>query len=217
MSDFSEEPDERHLYQLRARQLRRSSELAHALETHGWSVWWDRRIPAGRTFDEVIEEAIEATRSVIVLWSSKSVSSRWVKTEAGEGAARDILVPVLIEKVRIPLAFRRIHAADFTAWNGKDTEPSFQRLVEDLTALLGPTSKKKQPPPKKKKSRQPAPSSGLAPGTAKQNPKDGLEYVWIPPGTFEMGCSPGDSEEYDNEGPSHRVSISKDSGWGRRW
>lgn len=25
----------------------------------------------------------------------------------------------------------------------------------------------------------------------KVNPKDGLTYVWIPPGTFEMGCSPG--------------------------
>ena len=57
---------------------------------------------------------------------------------------RTTLVPVLIEKVRIPLAFRRIHAADFTAWNGKDTEPSFQALVEDLTALLGPTAKKKR-------------------------------------------------------------------------
>ena len=183
--------------------------LAQALETHGWSVWWDRRIPAGKEFDEVIEEAIGASRSVIVLWSSKSVSSRWVRTEAAEGADRKILVPVLIEKAKIPFAFRRIHAADFTAWNGKDSEPSFQRLIEDLTALLGPTSKKKQPPPKKKKSRQPAPSSGLAPGTTKQNPKDGLDYVWIPPGSFAMGCSSGDSEAYDEEKPSHHVTISK--------
>ncbi len=35
--------------------------LVKALEQKGWSVWWDRIIPPGRTFDEVIEEAIDAT------------------------------------------------------------------------------------------------------------------------------------------------------------
>jgi formylglycine-generating enzyme required for sulfatase activity len=33
-----------------------------------------------------------------------------------------------------------------------------------------------------------------APGSTVTNPKDGLTYVWIPPGTFQYGCSPGDSE-----------------------
>ncbi len=36
---------------------------------------------------------------------------------------------------------------------------------------------------------------------AKVNPKDGLKYVWIPPGTFMMGCSPGDSECGNDEKP----------------
>ena len=30
-------------------------------------------------------------------------------------------------------------------------------------------------------------------GQVRENPKDGLKYVWIPPGTFMMGCSPRDS------------------------
>jgi formylglycine-generating enzyme required for sulfatase activity len=47
------------------------------------------------------------------------------------------------------------------------------------------------------------------PVSTRVNPKDGLTYVWIPPGTFMMGCSPGDSECYDNEKPSHRVTITK--------
>ncbi len=41
------------------------------------------------------------------------------------------------------------------------------------------------------------------------NPKDGLKYVWIPPGTFMMGCSPGDSEGKDEENPAHQVTITK--------
>jgi formylglycine-generating enzyme required for sulfatase activity len=39
--------------------------------------------------------------------------------------------------------------------------------------------------------------------------RDGLKYVWIPSGAFMMGCSPGDSECYDDEKPSHEVTISK--------
>jgi TonB family protein len=46
-------------------------------------------------------------------------------------------------------------------------------------------------------------------GEVKVNPKDGLDYVWIPPGTFMMGCSPGDNECYDNEKPAHQVTITK--------
>jgi formylglycine-generating enzyme required for sulfatase activity len=46
-------------------------------------------------------------------------------------------------------------------------------------------------------------------GETKINPQDGLAYVWIPPGTFQMGCSPGDDGCQDDEKPAHRVTISK--------
>ncbi len=39
------------------------------------------------------------------------------------------------------------------------------------------------------------------------NPKDGLPYVWIPPGTFTMGCSPGDTQCEPDEGPTHLVEL----------
>ena len=47
------------------------------------------------------------------------------------------------------------------------------------------------------------------PGMTIANDKDGLKYVWIPPGTFKMGCSRGDSQCKDIEKPAHRVAISK--------
>ena len=47
----------------------------------------------------------------------------------------------------------------------------------------------------------------LRAGQTKVNPKDGLTYVWIPPGTFTMGCSRGDSECRENEEPAHQVTI----------
>ena len=52
-------------------------------------------------------------------------------------------------------------------------------------------------------------SGGSTPGTVRVNPQDGLNYVWISPGTYTMGCSPGDSECARNESPSHSVTISK--------
>jgi hypothetical protein len=38
---------------------------------------------------------------------------------------------------------------------------------------------------------------------------DNLRYRWIPPGTFLMGCSPGDEGCRDNEKPAHEVTISR--------
>jgi serine/threonine-protein kinase len=46
-------------------------------------------------------------------------------------------------------------------------------------------------------------------GTVWENSKDRLKYLWIPPGTFMMGCSPGDTECSDDEKPAHLVTISK--------
>ncbi|MFZ0963127.1 MAG: SUMF1/EgtB/PvdO family nonheme iron enzyme [Terriglobia bacterium] len=48
-----------------------------------------------------------------------------------------------------------------------------------------------------------------SPGAPRENPKDGLKYVWIPPGTFMMGCSPEDSACSDDERPSHQVMITQ--------
>ena len=47
------------------------------------------------------------------------------------------------------------------------------------------------------------------PGQVRENPKDGLNYVWIAPGTFMMGCSPGDDKCHEYEKPSHKVTITK--------
>src|SRR6266511_2811527 len=41
-------------------------------------------------------------------------------------------------------------------------------------------------------------------GTTWVNPKDGLTYVWISPGKFMMGCSPGDTSCDPDETP-HEV------------
>jgi len=44
-------------------------------------------------------------------------------------------------------------------------------------------------------------------GTVRTNPNDGQKYVWIPPGEFEIGCSPGDDECNSGEMGYHSVTV----------
>ena len=110
--------------------------LASALRERSWDIWWDREIPLGKAFDEVIEKAIDQAKCVIVLWSAASVLSEWVRNEASEGKRRGILLPVFIEQVEAPLAFRSLNGADLSAWNGDGGEEFF-RLIERVKELLG--------------------------------------------------------------------------------
>ena len=115
----------------------RAKVLAGALERQGWSVWWDRKIPPGRQFSQVIKEAMDEAKCIIVLWSKESVKSDWVQNEASEGARRKILVPMLIDDVEIPFEFRRIQAARLVDWEGRSPHPEFDTLLEALCAILG--------------------------------------------------------------------------------
>jgi hypothetical protein len=62
--------------------------LVKKLEEHGWSVWWDRKIPPGKTWRQVIQRAIDDAKCVVVVWSQQSIQSDWVITEAEEGKER---------------------------------------------------------------------------------------------------------------------------------
>ncbi|HYW41637.1 MAG TPA: SUMF1/EgtB/PvdO family nonheme iron enzyme [Bryobacteraceae bacterium] len=57
--------------------------------------------------------------------------------------------------------------------------------------------------------------AALPAGDISSNSMDKQEYVWIPPGTFQMGCVPGDSKCRPDESPRHKVTISKGYWMGR--
>ncbi|MGE5216884.1 MAG: TIR domain-containing protein [Chloroflexota bacterium] len=138
-----------------------AARLAARLESVGWRVWWDRRIPAGRTWRAVLADALSDTRSMVVLWSAHSVESPWVAEEAEE--ARRLgktLVPILIERVEPPMGFRTIQAADLAEWDGAPDDPAVQQLVADLKSLLGAP---REPSYEPRKTVEPTPRQGPFP------------------------------------------------------
>jgi hypothetical protein len=110
--------------------------LAELFRQQGWSVWWDRNIPPGRSFDEVIEEALGAANCVVVLWSKNSASSDWVKSEAAEALQRKILVPVRIESANVPLEFRRLQTVDLSDWKGDSGHAELGGFLEAVAANI---------------------------------------------------------------------------------
>jgi hypothetical protein len=140
----------------------RAKSLAEALELRRWSVWWDRKIPLGQSFDKVIEDAIGAARCVIVLWSEASVASEWVRSEASEGKRRGILVPVFLEAVDAPLAFRLMNGADLSGWQPGTPHAELARLTERITEILGQAASREHEPVPRHEREQPSPTTGPA-------------------------------------------------------
>jgi eukaryotic-like serine/threonine-protein kinase len=68
---------------------------------------------------------------------------------------------------------------------------------------------KLESPPAKSAGATPAPEPARPVVQTKLNRVDRLQYAWIPPGSFRMGCSPGDEECGPDELPVHTVRLSR--------
>lgn len=110
--------------------------LAEALQSRGFNVWWDRSLSAGQDYTAIIERELKAAKAVIVVWTQASAASTFVRDEAGRARDEGRLVPVMLDRVDIPLGFGAFQAEDFTRWNGGANAAQMQLLEEVLRAKL---------------------------------------------------------------------------------
>ena len=132
--------------------------FAECFSREGFSVWWDAVLRSGQTFDEVIEKELRAAKAAVVLWSPRSVASRWVRAEATLADRGNKLVPAIIERCDLPIIFELTHAADLSKWNGDTSDPAWQTLVSDLRRLVG-NGEEAAPPPVEAPKAPPSPAS----------------------------------------------------------
>lgn len=111
--------------------------FAEGFSQEGFAVWWDQVLEAGVAFDEVTERALVEAKAVVVLWSRRSVESRWVRAEATQAQANGRLVPVMIEPCRRPIMFELTHTADLSAWGGEPTDTRWRSLIDGMRRLIG--------------------------------------------------------------------------------
>ena len=110
--------------------------LARGLHDAGWSVWWDRSILPGSSFEQVIAHELSAARCVVVLWSAEARKSNWVRDEATLAQTRSVLVSALIDNTDLPLGFRQQQAANLRSWTGSTTDSEFQLLTQGIAAVV---------------------------------------------------------------------------------
>jgi TolB-like protein len=106
--------------------------FAEGLEAQGFTVWWDAALHTGESFDQAIEKALNEAKAVVVLWSKKSVDSRWVRAEATMADRNKTLAPVMIEACQRPIMFELMHTADLSHWTGDTKDKAWQSFVSDL-------------------------------------------------------------------------------------
>jgi len=90
----------------------RVEKLVERLRAQNVQVWWDGHLPPGQRWDDQIEQAMEGSSTVVILWSEASVASEEVKDEAYYARDRGKALPVRIENVRPPYRFLRIQGFD---------------------------------------------------------------------------------------------------------
>jgi beta-lactam-binding protein with PASTA domain len=108
--------------------------IARSLEGRGLRVM-DRSVEPGTDWSSVVSQQLDASDAILVFWSRAAVESRTIMAEAEEGLRRGILVPVLLEDVAPPLAFRSVQSADLR----RPTADAIEKLADAVERVAAAT------------------------------------------------------------------------------
>ena len=158
---------------------------ADCLTAAGLVVWWDATLRSGEDYDAVTEKSLRTAKSVVVLWSPRSVNSRWVRAEATIADRGHTLMPVMIEACDRPVMFELKQTVEMFHWRGDLEDKAWLAFVADLRHKIG----RAEPDPVA----APAPAATVAatPGPAPAaRVSAGRSTVAVLP----VGCRGGDDE-----------------------
>ncbi len=119
---------------------------AEAFKGEGFDVWWDAHLRSGEAYDQVTEKALRGAKAVVVLWSTRSVDSRWVRAEATLADRNKVLVPAMIEPCERPIMFELTQTAELGHWDGDPFDRAWLAFLADVRGFIERARAKDQPP-----------------------------------------------------------------------
>ena len=123
----------------KAEDRKRIRPLVEALQSEGFSVWWDEQIGGGAAWRHTIEAELNTAKCVVVVWSKRSVGEEgtFVQDEATRAQHRHVYVPVTIDKVHLPLGFGETQALPLTGWHGDRSDAHYQAVLSAVQRNVG--------------------------------------------------------------------------------
>ncbi len=120
--------------------------LVDRLRAEGLNVWWDADIPGGAPWRPTILEQLDRAKCAIVVWSDLSVGTagEFVHEEASRAKARNVLLPLRIDRVVPPLGFGETQSLDLVGWSGRADE----RFYDVLNAVRAIVAGEPRPHPR---------------------------------------------------------------------
>jgi TolB-like protein len=115
----------------------RAKHFAEAFAADGLEVWWDVALRSGEAYDEVTEAALRGARAVVVLWSPRSVVSRWCRAEATLAERNKTFLPVTIEPCERPIMFELTQTADLCGWSGDLADQAWRSFLGHVRDFVG--------------------------------------------------------------------------------
>jgi outer membrane protein OmpA-like peptidoglycan-associated protein len=188
--------------------------LAKELRAAGANVWLDQLdIKPGTRWDKSIENALDASKTMLVILSNKSVASHNVMDEVSYALEEGkTVIPVLLEECDVPFRLRRLQFADFTkshiegvatlskalGLDSKALKPTPIAHEEPVNAPVKPVEKVAPPPPPKKE------TVAKTPVTDSKKPKSKLPLyiivgVVVVLGAMAIGGVFSSDKPYDKE------------------
>ena len=110
--------------------------LVRALEAQGWTIWSDREAIAGAVWDQTIARELKRAQCVIVAWSKASVSSEFVKEEAGLALGQGKLLGVSLDQTAPPHQFSSIETFDLSRWFSSEDGANFIVLTRAIQSTV---------------------------------------------------------------------------------
>jgi TIR domain len=111
--------------------------LARSLENE-WVVWWDDDLVYGQGFEPAILEKISAIPVVLIIISTDSISSDWVRREKEAALKTAHVIPILKSRIQLPDDLQTLHCCDLTDWDCETETDTLKRLHRDIRLVLEP-------------------------------------------------------------------------------